>query len=216
MTTPSDAEDVVPASSSAAAAKTSVRSQLDARVVGLTEGIGVSEDLLAERLNLKASVDELFASAAADGPTVEDMEEEARAKSLKDPCGRFTLGMVAALKIMGFYLITLETVLTCVLTAGLTCYWYYRFAEDQEVTGWDGGGMSFVLLGFAVTTPISKEIGMAFKRREDALYQISIFKSTCYQIYLAHAIWPWDKEGGKHKHLVHCDAVLAQLVGTIF
>jgi len=63
---------------------------------------------------------------------------------------------------MGYYLITLETIVTCLLTAGLTLYWYFTYRDDEN---WQGGGMDFILLAFAVTSPISAAIGMAYQVR---------------------------------------------------
>ena len=53
--------------------------------------------------------------------------------------------------------------------------------------------MSWVLLSFAVITPMSASIGMAFSRREKALEHLSVIKSTLFSIYSAHACWDWCK-----------------------
>jgi hypothetical protein len=58
--------------------------------------------------------------------------------------------------------------------------------------------MNWVLLSFAVITPMSSSIGMAFKRREQALEHLAVIKSTLLNIYSAHACWDWagpKKEG---------------------
>ena len=53
--------------------------------------------------------------------------------------------------------------------------------------------MNWVLLSFSVITPMSTSIGLAFKRREKALAQLCIFKTTLLAIYSAHIYWDWDK-----------------------
>jgi hypothetical protein len=116
---------------------------------------------------------------------------------------------------MGYYLITLETMLTCALTVALTLFWYYKYKDDPD---WQGGGMDFILLAFAVTSPISAAIGMAFQRRERALINIADFRSFSHHLYLAHCLWDWSDKGGREgavdvDWLEHCDAVLAQLLG---
>ena len=50
----------------------------------------------------------------------------------------------------------------------------------------------------AVVTPITVSIGMAFRRREQALYQITRIRSFSFQIYLAHAIWDWNGGDGRN------------------
>eukprot|EP00977_Amphora_coffeiformis_P006919 scaffold1508_cov178-Amphora_coffeaeformis.AAC.27 len=145
--------------------------------------------------------------------SVEELEMKARTKTLKNPFYLLFLGNIAALKVMGFYLITLETIVTCLLTVGLTLYWYFEYKDDDT---WNGGGMDFILLAFAVTSPISAAIGMAFQRRERALIAISDFRSFSYHLFCAHAFWDWTPGGRASTDvdwLEHCDAVLAQLIG---
>ena len=60
-----------------------------------------------------------------------------------------------------------------------------------------------MLLGFAVVTPLSLTIGIAFKRRERALIEIAKFRSFAFQLFLAHALWNWDVEG-KEKGRAGC------------
>jgi hypothetical protein len=113
--------------------------------------------------------------------------------------------------------VTLETIVSCSITVGLTIYWYYAFAEE-EGTSWNGGGLDFVLLAFALTSPITAAFTMAFARRERALIWTADFRSFAYHLYLAHSLWDWeDSKGGRAgadvDWLEHCDAVLAQLIG---
>jgi hypothetical protein len=58
--------------------------------------------------------------------------------------------------------------------------------------------MTPTLVSTAVVTPITVSIGMAFRRRELALFQISQVRSFSFQIYLAHAIWNWDLGKGRY------------------
>jgi hypothetical protein len=73
--------------------------------------------------------------------------------------------------------------------------------------------MNWVLLSFAVITPMSRSIAMAFSRREMALSHLALIKSTLLNIYSAHACWDWAKEGktGRDPNfdwLQHCDNIL--------
>jgi hypothetical protein len=117
---------------------------------------------------------------------------------------------------LSFFAVTLETILTCGVTACLTLYWYFSYRDDES---FDGKGTTFILLAFAVTPPSAVALSMAFQRREQALNAMSDFRAVSYHLYLAHSMWKWDS--GKDKRngdsavdwLEHCDAVLAQLIG---
>jgi len=108
----------------------------------------------------------------------------------------------------------METIISCAFTVGLTVYWYNAYDENSN---WNGGGMDFVLLAFALTAPISAAMTMAFNRRERALITIADFRSWSYHLYLGHSLWDWPDNGGRATADVdwveHCDAVMAQLVG---
>jgi len=86
--------------------------------------------------------------------SVEELEEEARKYVTVNPLWLLWVGNIAALKVFGIYLIKLETIISCLLTAGLTCFFYFQFEEEAKNGQWNGGGMDFVLLAFAVTAPI--------------------------------------------------------------
>ena len=74
-----------------------------------------------------------------------------------------------------------------------------------------------IILGFAVVTPMTSSLAMAFRRREQALVEISRVRSFSFQIYLAHALWDSEKGGRTASTdtnwLEHCDFVMAQLIG---
>ena len=60
-------------------------------------------------------------------------------------------------------------------------------------------------------------IGMAFRRREQALHEIARIKAGCLQTYLLHHVWDWNEGTGRSKSgqdfLKHTDEVLDELVG---
>ena len=88
--------------------------------------------------------------------TMEEKEMLARQGEITNPIFLFYLSMVAAIKVMVCFLITAETVLTCVLTAGMIVYWHnYGLEHADGLRPWSGSGMEFVVLVFAVTTPVS-------------------------------------------------------------
>ena len=56
---------------------------------------------------------------------------------------------IASLLVFCVYLITLETVLSCALTLGLTLFWYYTKKASEDFMG---GGISWIVLGFGKST----------------------------------------------------------------
>ena len=62
----------------------------------------------------------------------------------------FIKSNIASILVFIFYLITLETILSCLLTVGLMLYWYFYalglFGTVPD--GWSGGGIDWVVLGF--------------------------------------------------------------------
>jgi hypothetical protein len=197
-----------------------LRASTEGKVVGLGD-YGLDETVFQQRRQFAPSLESKSAIFSTHNiekskyVSIEEMEDIARYQATRNPFELLLLGNIAAFKVMGYYLITLETLLTCALTVALTLFWYYQYEDDPN---WQGGGMDFILLAFAVTSPISAAIGMAFQRRERALIAIADFRSFSYHLYLAHCLWDWSDKGGREgavdvDWLEHCDAVLAQLLG---
>merc|ERR1719253_1253379 len=126
------------------------RQHKDKKVVGLAEGVRRSQ-------------------YNGDIP-LEDDEKYSREKVEQRPIVLAIVGYYTALKIFVFYLISINSLITVGASVGLTIYWHERFKNDTE--GNLSEGMDWILLGFAVITPLSLSAGMAFKRRERALIEI--------------------------------------------
>jgi hypothetical protein len=74
------------------------------------------------------------------------------------------------------------------------------FTSKDPNESLSASGMDWLLLGFAVVTPLSLMIGITFRSRERALIEIAKFRSFAFQLLLAHYIWDWDvppKEKGR-------------------
>ena len=100
------------------------------------------------------------------------------------------INFLSGLLIFGLHLINIEALVSMGLSAGLTVY-VYNVTESN--VAFDGGVMSWTLLTFAVVTPLSASIGMAFNRREMALKYFKTLRSTLVEMYLAHTTWDWPK-----------------------
>ena len=69
-------------------------------------------------------------------PAVEQLEDAARQQAVTNPFLLLWLGNLAAFKVFFFFLITIESVVCMLVTAGLTVHWYLR-AEDDDA--WSKG-----------------------------------------------------------------------------
>jgi hypothetical protein len=124
-----------------------------------------------------------------------------------------TLDSYAAFFVFIRHLICIESLISIGLCVGLTIYIYGRVDNNNN---FDGNTMNWVLLSFAVITPITSAIRMAFSRRELALTQMATLRATFVELYSAHAIWDWGKESGRKKSSVnwldHSDEVIQQII----
>ena len=142
-------------------------------------------------------------------------EKEAHRKAEERKIILTIINYFSSFKIFAKYLITIESLASCGLTIFLTVYIYYR---TLNVKDWYGQ-MDWTLLGFAVVTPMSTSIGLAFNRREEALRNLAGFRAAAWQLYLAHSCWDWrdvKETKGRSKmkldSLKHSDVVLKELI----
>jgi hypothetical protein len=99
-----------------------------------------------------------------------------------------TMGFISGVLVFVRYLLRWECIVSMGLSVGLTIY-VYRITDND--LNFDGGSMSWTLLTFAVVTPLTSSVGMAFTRREQALKYLRTIRSTVIQLYLAHSSWDW-------------------------
>ena len=120
---------------------------------------------------------------------MEDDEAAARKKAASNILYLLLVNTYSAVFVFVFHLISLESLISICLSVGLTIYTYNETKYDDS---YQGATMNWVLLSFAVITPIGAALTMAFSRREMALQQIAILHSTFLELYTSHAIWDWD------------------------
>ena len=63
---------------------------------------------------------------------LEEDEKLVRNKSLKNPLWNFCRSSAAALLVFLVYLITLETILSCAFTVGLTLFWFHQYKVSTK------------------------------------------------------------------------------------
>lgn len=122
----------------------------------------------------------------------QDEEETVRARATHSFVWLAAVNGYAAFLVFIFHLISLESLLSIALSVALTVYTYHA-TEDN--TSFDGSTLDYVLLSFAVITPLTTSIGMAFTRRDKALTHIVAIRATMLHLYSAHSCWDWRKKG---------------------
>jgi hypothetical protein len=73
-------------------------------------------------------------------------EKHIHAKAKENKCVSFYKANIAALLVFVLHLIKLESLLSCLLTVGMTLYWYFGYAV--VLPDWSAGGIDWVVLGF--------------------------------------------------------------------
>jgi len=148
--------------------------------------------------------------------SVEHHEAEVRNRQVECALSALFRTLWSAILVFIFFLISFETLMSCALSVGFT---YIAIEQNEDNESWQGGSMDWVVIGFAVVTPLTVSITMAYRRREQALYEVSRIRSLCFQIYLCHSVWDWKagtgREGApldRNGWLKHTDEVLEQLI----
>ena len=78
--------------------------------------------------------------------------------------------------------------MSVVLSVVVTVYLYYETDEQS----FDGSSLNWVLLTFAVVTPMITSVRLAFTRRENALASLARLRTNSIKLYGAHVGWDFD------------------------
>ena len=102
----------------------------------------------------------------------------------------------------------------------VTVYLYHETDEQS----FDGSSFNWVLLTFAVVTPMITSVRLAFTRRENALASLARLRTNAIKLYGAHAGWDFqfDNENGTTGRsrssidwLNHSDQVLTTILNIL-
>jgi hypothetical protein len=127
-------------------------------------------------------------------PNLADREKIVRQNAVQSAVVLAPLNFAAALWVFASHIISLEMIVSVILTVSFTIYLFLKIRVDPNAL--DGGVMDFVLLSFAVIIPLSNSMSMAFRRREEAIFAMASFRATVVQIFLAHLMWDWNQIPG--------------------
>ncbi|CAB9512076.1 protein Hydra magnipapillata [Seminavis robusta] len=151
----------------------------------------------------------------------EDEEKKVRMEAAHNVAWLTAVNGYSALMVFIVHLISMESMLAILFSVGFTVFTYYRTDDNPS---FDGSTLDWVLLSFAVITPLSASISMSFGRREAALKHIASIRATMIHLYAAHASWDWKKIGKEDSTgrkasttmtswLDHADAALVEILG---
>lgn len=120
-------------------------------------------------------------------------EDDVRERAQHNMFYLLLMNTYSTVLIFAGHLISLESLVSIALSVGTSIYLYYRIQHDAELKSmYNGSVMSWTLLSFAIITPISAAVAMAFRRRELALTHVITIRATLISLYTAHAIWDWE------------------------
>jgi len=149
-----------------------------------------------------------------------DHEAQVRQKLSNNLLYLVVVNGISSWLVFFIYLVSIESLISVALSVGFTVY---AHNEVQDRLDFDGSIMSWTLLSFAIITPTSSAISMAFRRREESLVHLASLRATLVELYTAHSIWDWNlKPGdsvntGRSKSDVdwreHSDSVLGEMFG---
>lgn len=147
-----------------------------------------------------------------------EKEREIKIKCQHGMLYLFFIQGYSAVVVFAIHLVSLECLIGISLTVGLTVYVYHRTDDNLS---WDGSVMDWVILSFAIVSPMSASLTMAFRRREQALISIARLRGLLANIYIAHASWDWASAKNENSGRVassvnwqqHADEVQLHLIG---
>ena len=152
-------------------------------------------------------------TTATKGSLLQIKEREARGNAEARSFYLFWLDSTAALLVIFKHLITIESILSTILSAVATglLFHYHDHWGDHE--GY-GGSKNFLILSFFLAMPVSTLLCITFNRREEGLQHISRLKNSAMAIYTCHATWTWKiKDDEQHlDRLDHSDECLRLLI----
>lgn len=118
------------------------------------------------------------------------------------------LNILAAFRVFRRFLITAESLIVAMVSVAATLFFVFYEIHGHRLAV----NLSWTFVSFAIIYPLTGSLDSAFRRREEALKQLAIFKTSVLSYYQAHRDWDWGKNGrenlpAKHVHEVRWMAV---------
>jgi len=113
------------------------------------------------------------------------------------------LNILAAFRVFRRFLITAESLIVAMVSVAATLFFVFYEIHGHRLAV----NLSWTFVSFAIIYPLTGSLDSAFRRREEALKQLAIFKTSVLSYYQGHRDWDWGKNGrenlpAKHVHEV--------------
>jgi hypothetical protein len=121
------------------------------------------------------------------------------------------LNFIAAFRVFRTFLITAESVVVSVISIASTLFFaLYEVGGHRMAVN-----LSWTFVSFAIIYPLTGSLDSAFRRREEALKQLAMFKTSIISFYQAHRDWDWGQNGRKDLPENHVYEVRWLTVGLV-
>ena len=101
------------------------------------------------------------------------------------------LNFAAAFRVFARFLITTESVIVSAVSVASTLFFILYEIDGHRMAV----NVSWTFVSFAIIYPLTGSLDAAFRRREEALKQLSVFKTNVLTFYLGHRDWDWGDNG---------------------
>ncbi|CAK4072844.1 unnamed protein product [Aphanomyces euteiches] len=117
-------------------------------------------------------------------------------ESLRAHCRDTLLDLYAASIVFVKHLVCFESLLVLLVSLLAPSGYYYLFQTTPTATNSSthfSANLSWILITFAVVSPLIMQIKQAFLRRENALDALAEFKAIASNVLLANITWNWGQ-----------------------
>ena len=113
------------------------------------------------------------------------------------------LNIAAAFRVFAKFLITAESVLVAAISVASTLFFVFYEVRGRRMAV----NLSWTFVSFAIIYPLTGSLDAAFRRREEALRQLSLFKTNVLSFLQGHRDWDWGENGRAKLPEKHVDEV---------
>ena len=113
------------------------------------------------------------------------------------------LNLVASFRVFSKFLITAESVIVAAISVASALFFILYEVRGRRMAV----NLSWTFVSFAIIYPLTGSLDAAFRRREEALKQLAVFKTSVLSFYQGHRDWDWGDNGRKNLPEKHVEEV---------